>query len=189
MQVTRRVFLTALTALAASPAKAAAGDFVLDWGDGVRDPEVERRLDRQIAMVRQVPVSAEVAAFWARETIHVQPRPGMPSRAGQWLFITRDAFADDQPVLLHELIHRWHLDRLANRPRVAPLRAAFAAERAAPHWPPSSYMYENISEYLAMCGSVVIHGSAARPPFTRNEVRQRLPATFDFIVAEFGLRL
>ena len=135
------------------------------------------------------PVRADIKAWWAAQTIHVNKRPGEGSRAGGGVFITRDAFPDDNPVLLHELVHRWHFERLANTPRVQPLRDAFAAERARPQWPARAYLYTDIGEYLAMCASVVIHGRAARPPFTREQVRTKLPATYAFILGEFGVRL
>lgn len=171
------------------PARAQTPAFLIDWGEGTVDPAVQLRIERQITMVRGVRVRPDVLAFWAAETIHIQPRPGMPSRAMDRVLITRDIFPDDNPVLLHELIHRWHRDRLANTSRVRPLREAFAAERAAPQWPASAYMYTNITEYLAMCGSVAIHGRAARPPLTRENVQSRLPDTWAFIVAEFGLQV
>lgn len=190
MTPSRRRFLAAAvaTATALLPLPARATEFTIDWQGAAPDPAVRARLHRHIAMVRASPVRADVLAFWAAEVIHVQTRPGEPSRAGGRLFITRDPFPDDDPVLLHELIHRWHFARLARTPRVQPLRDAFAAERAAPHWPDGAYMYRNIGEYLAMCASVAIHGGAARPPFTRDQVRAKLPATWDFIVTEFGLR-
>lgn len=187
MDSTRRLLLVGAAGFALTAASAAPADYAVDWQGAPPDPVVQARIERQVAMVRATAVRTDIKAFWAAEVIHINGKPGEPSRAGSGVFITRDDFADDNPVLLHELIHRWHSDKLADTPRVQPLRDAFAAERAVPHWPARSYMYTNISEYLAMCASVVIHGRAARPPFTRALVREQLPATYAFIVKEFGL--
>lgn len=189
MTPTRRQFLIGTLVVAACPGPALAADYVIDWQGEPIDPDVLARVETQIAMVRAVPVRPDIKAFWAAETIHINRKPGEGSRAADQVFITRDPFPDDNPVLLHELIHRWHFSRLANTPRAQPLRDAFAAEKAQPHWPTQAYMYSNISEYLAMCASVVIHGRAARPPYTRDEVREKLPATYALIVKEFGVTL
>lgn len=189
MRIDRRGWVLGAGAALMLPTAARASDFAIDWQNGTPDPDVARRIGRQIAMVRAAPVRADVLAFWAAQTIYVTEADDESSHAGQRVFLTRKPFPDDNPVLLHELIHRWHFARLANTPRVQPLLAAFAQERADPHWPPQAYMYRNISEYLAMCASVVIHGRAARPPYTRALVRERLPATYAFIVSEFGVRL
>ena len=187
MTPTRRRLLIGATALAAFPRAALAADHAIDWQGEPVDPAVLARVEQQIAMVQAAPVRADIKAFWAAETIHINRKPGEGSRAADQVFLTRNPFPDDNPVLLHELIHRWHFSKLANTPRVQPLREAFAAEKAKPQWPRGVYMYSNISEYLAMCASVVIHGRAARPPYTREEVRTKLPATYAFIVEEFGV--
>ena len=189
MTPARRQFLIGATAVAAFPRAALAADYSIDWQGEPVDPAVLARIERQIAMVRAVPVRADIKAFWAAETIHINRKPGEGSRAADQVFLTRDPFPDDNPVLLHELIHSWHFAKLANTPRVQPLRDAFAAEKAQPHWPARAYMYTDISEYLAMCASVVIHGHAARPPYTREDVRAKLPATYAFIIQEFGVTL
>lgn len=184
--LTRRVALTLIAAACTVPAQAA--DYAIDWQGEPPDPAVAARVARQVDMVRALPIRPAILAFFAAEVIRINRRPGEGSRAAGRVYLTRDPFPDDNPVLLHELIHRWHFDRLANTPRVPPLRDAFAAERAAPHWPAGAYLYRDIGEYLAMCASVVIHGRAARPPYTRDLVRDRLPATYAFIVDEFGVR-
>lgn len=189
MTSTRRQLLIGAAALAlAGPAAAdVSTDWAIDWQGLPPDPTVLARIERQIAMVRASPVRADILTFWAAQVIHISKVSGEGSRAGEQVLMTRDPFPDDNPVLLHELIHRWHFAKLANTPRVQPLRDAFAAEKAAPHWAAQAYLYKNISEYLAMCASVVIHGRAARPPFTRDQTRTKLPATYAFIVTEFGV--
>lgn len=188
MTPTRRYLLLGAAALLV-PAPAFAADYAIDWQGLPPDPAVQARIERQIAMVQASPVRPDVLAFWAAQTIHISKVSGEGSRAGEQVLMTRDPFPDDNPVLLHELIHRWHFAKLANTPRVQALRDAFAAEKANPHFPANAYLYKNIAEYLAMCASVVIHGRAARPPFTRDQVRDKLPATWAFIVQEFGVRV
>lgn len=188
MTPTRRQLVAGLLATFL-PRAAQAADFAIDWQGLPPDPALAARLAHQIAIVRAVPVDAAVMTFFAAEPIHVLTAPGEGSHAGERVFITRDPFPDDNPVLLHELIHRWHSARLAGTPRAIRLRELFANEVAAPHFPRRAYLYTNVAEYLAMTASVVLHGRAARPPFTRDAVRAMLPETYAFIIAEFGVRL
>lgn len=45
----------------------------------------------------------------------------------------------------------------------------------------------NPIEFFAVVTSVVLHGHAARAPFRRGNVRDRLPEMYEWIAAEFGL--
>ena len=187
----RRQFLAGTAAILALPSPAFAADYAIDWQGGTVDPAVAARLARQIAIVKALPIRPDILAFFARQPIRVLTGPGEGSHVNTdpVVYFTRDAFPDDNPVLLHEMIHRWHFGTLADTPRVQPLRKLFDAERAHPHWPRRAYMYENISEFLAMTASVVLYGRAARPPYTRAQVANRTPDLYRWIVDTFGLRL
>jgi len=162
--------------------------FAIDWMGAAPDAAVAAFLSGQIALVERLDVSAEAAAFFAGETIHVDPRPGTRTRAGAGIYFARRVQPDDNPVLLHELIHRWQTVRMGG-PRDPRIVAFWTAAKASGTWPAGSYMLQNPFEFFAMVASVVLHGRAARPPYTRAAVRKAMPDVYHFIVAEFGARL
>jgi hypothetical protein len=188
----RRDLLAGLAAaMLPLPVGAAEPDgYVLDWQGAPVDPAVAARYARQVAAVRALPIDADILAFFARQPLFVQPARGMPSLTGaRGVFLTRDGFPDENPVLLHELCHRYQGQRI--NPVAAKRQALdgfFSAELAAPHWPRGSYLYENLNEFFAMIASCTLAGRTARPPYTRAAFRKAMPALHDWIVAEFAFR-
>ena len=186
---TRRKLIAGAAALALVPHAAWAREgFVIDWQGSTPDPAVARFLDSQIRLVEALPISKEAMDFFRVEVIHVDRDEGTKTRAGRGVFFARRVQPDDNPVLLHELIHRWQLAKMGG-PRDPDVATFYDAAKASGDWPAQSYMLTNPFEFFAMCGSVVLHGRAARPPFTRAAVKAKLPALYDFIVKQFGARL
>ena len=185
---TRRTVTLGLAALPLTPAMAA--DFAIDWQGGPQTPDVERSLADQIALVRRLPIKPDIAAFFAAQPITVDLADGTHTRAGpRGVFFERRPVPADNPVLLHELLHRYHLLRLPDGRANTTVRQFFESVRAAGAFPAGAYMFTNPFEFFAMATSVVLHGRAARPPLTRANVAAKAPALYEWIVAEFGLRL
>ena len=152
------------------------------------DPAVATFLEGQIRLVEALDISRQAMDFFRAEVIHVDPTEGTKTRAGKGVFFARRVQPDDNPVLLHELIHRWQLAKMGG-PRDPDVVRFYDAAKKSGDWPAQSYMLSNPFEFFAMCASVVLHGRAARPPFTRAAVREKMPALYAFIVKEFGARL
>ncbi len=55
-------------------------------------------------------------------------------------------------------------------------------------YPAGSYMLANGGEYFAMTASVFLHGSAARDPFTRQNLKDKQPLYYNWLEREFGRR-
>jgi len=88
-------------------ARANTAGFAIDWQGGERTPAVAQALAAQIALVRRLPIEPAVMAFFAAQRITVDREAGTKTRAGpNGMFLARRAFPPDDPVLLHELIHR-----------------------------------------------------------------------------------
>lgn len=184
----RRAVALGLAALPFAPARAA--DFAIDWQGGPETPAVAASLAAQVALVRALAIKPEVAAFFAAQPIAVDREEGTFTRAGpRGIFFARRPQPADNPVLLHELIHRYHLLRLPGGRANADVRRFFEQAQDSGRFPANAYMLTNAFEFFAMTASVVLHGRAARPPFTRATVAGKLPDLYAFIVAEFGLRL
>lgn len=185
----RRSLLAGAATLLLMPRVAIARDgFVIDWMGAPPDPKVAAFLEGQIRLVEALPVSPQVMAFFRSETIHVDREEGTRTRVRGGVYFARRVQSDDNPVLLHELIHRWQATRMAG-PRDPRIVAFWEAAKASGNWPAQSYMLSNPFEFFAMVASVVLHGRAARPPFTRAAVLDKMPDVYAFVVKEFGARL
>lgn len=187
--LTRRMLIGAGAMLAALPAWATREGFVIDWQGGEQTPEVAKSLADQIALVEAVPVSAKAMAFFRSQVITVDREMGTKTRAGpRGIFFERRAVPADNPVLLHELIHRWQLIRMPGGIANVDVHRFYDEAKARRLYPPQAYVMSNAFEFFAMNASVVLHGRASRPPFERANVLAKQPALYAFIVREFGLR-
>ena len=185
----RRSFVALAGALALVPHQAWAREgFVVDWQGGRPDPAIAASIEAQIRLVEALPVSRAAMDFFRAEVIHVDRQEGTETRAGRGVFFARVVQPVDNPVLLHELLHRWQLAKMGGPSNPDMLRF-YAAAKASGEWPANAYMLSNPFEFFAMCASVVLHGRAARPPFTRAAVKAKMPELYAFVMTEFGARL
>lgn len=171
-----------------APVETSYRGYVIEWQGGLPAAAIVKSIEQQIDLVESVKVSPEVMAFFRAQRVIINEDPEDISRAGIRTFLAHRVHPAENPVLLHELIHRWMYDRIAGRGQNPELVRLFEAARASGDWPASAYMYKNPSEFLAMTASVVIHGRAARPPFTRDAVRKKLPDVYAYVVREFGFQ-
>ncbi|MEN2710047.1 hypothetical protein ACQKOH_16285 [Sphingomonas sp. NPDC092331] len=184
--LSRRALLAG-TVLLALPARAAE-DFAIDWQGGARTPAIAASLAAQIALVKALWVSDAARDFFAAQVITVDLQPGTRTRAGpRGVFFARETQPAENPVLLHELIHRWQLLRMPGGRQNPDVLRFYREAQASGRWPAQAYMLTNPFEFFAMTASVVLHGTAARPPFRRENVKAKAPELYAFIVKEFGL--
>ncbi|MDH4746015.1 hypothetical protein OMP43_18470 [Sphingomonas sp. CBMAI 2297] len=186
--LSRRALLAG-AALLALPARArAAEDFAIDWQGGEQTPAIAASLAAQIALVKALRVSDAARDFFAAQVITVDLQPGTRTRAGpRGVFFARETQPAENPVLLHELIHRWQLLRMPGGQQNPDVLRFYREAQASGRWQAQAYMLTNPFEFFAMMASVVLHGTAARPPFRRENVKAKAPEPYAFIVKEFGL--
>ncbi|MDG2533212.1 hypothetical protein P6144_06110 [Sphingomonas sp. HITSZ_GF] len=177
---------TPLAATAKAPVETTYRGHIIDWQGALPSADIVKSIEQQIDLVEDVQVSPEVMAFFRAQPILINEDPEEISRAGRRTFLARRVHPADNPVLLHELIHRWMYDRIAGGARNPELVRLYDAAKASGDFPANAYMLKNPTEFLAMTASVVIHGRAARPPFTRDNVRRKLPDVYAYVVREFG---
>ncbi len=169
------------------PAPAPAG-FVIDWQGGPQSADTAASLEAQIALVRGLSIKSEAMAFFAAQPIVVDLATNTGTRASPTgIIFGRKPVPADNPVLLHELLHRYHLEMLPQGYDNPQIIAFYDAAKAAGAYPANEYMFKDRKEFFAMCGSVTLYGKAARQPLTRASVAKNLPDVYAWVANEFGL--
>lgn len=192
MRASRRELLTAALCTTLLPVPALALDpyFPIDWQGAPETPEIAAALAAQIALIEALPIDPAIIAFFATQRIAVDTMPGSMSRiAPDGIHFERRAVPADNPVLLHEMLHRYHLLRLPDGYRNADIRRLHDDARTSGLYPPGAYMLSHPIEFFAMTASAVLYGQLSRPPFSRAEVAAKSPELYAWIVVEFGLRI
>jgi hypothetical protein len=98
------------------------------------------------------------------------------------------SYSPEKPVILHELMHAYHDQKVPNGFANAEIQALYQQARTGGQFPANSYMLSNVVEYFAMMASVYLHGSAARDPFTRQAIQEKQPDCYQWLLKEFGPR-
>ena len=169
------------------PAPPAPG-FVVDWQSGPQSPDTAASLEAQIALVKGLSIKPEAMAFFASQPIVVDLATGTGTRATPTgIIFGRRPVPADNPVLLHELLHRYHHEKLPQGYDNPQILAFYNAAKAAGAYPANEYMFKDRMEFFAMCASVTLYGKAARQPLTRASVAKNLPDVYAWVVNEFGL--
>ena len=165
-----------------------AQTFVVDWQGGPQTPATAASLEEQIALVKGLTIKPEALAFFAAQPIVVDLATGTGTRASKTgIIFGRKPVPADNPVLLHELLHRYHFEKLAQGYDNPEILAFYNAAKAAGAYPANEYMFKDRMEFFAMCASVTLYGKAARQPLTRASVQKNLPDVYAWVVNEFGL--
>ncbi len=162
--------------------------FVVDWQGGPQTSAVVASLHAQIALVKALSIKPEIMAFFAAQPITVDLTAGTGIRATKTgIAFGRQPASPDNPVLLHELLHRYHLEMLPQGFDNPQIIAFYDAAKASGAYPANEYMFKDRREFFAMCGSVTLYGKAARQPLTRASVEKNLPDVYAWFVNAFAL--
>ncbi|MBI1404704.1 MAG: hypothetical protein GC145_01095 [Caulobacter sp.] len=158
--------------------------------DPDRRAPVLASLHRQIDIVESLAIRPGIKAWFRDIEIIVNPQLRQPGRYGRRRLEMAAAVSPaDNPVLLHEMLHGYHFDRLEGGRANPEVIAAWTAARDSGHWPDRAYMLTNPGEFFAMTASVALWGRAARPPATRAALQAAMPDWYDWLVREFGLEV
>jgi hypothetical protein len=149
-------------------------------------PRIRRSLEAQVRIVTGARLRPDVLALFRERPIRLVPslgQPGVTGERGVTLEMTEQP--PDNPVLLHEFVHFFQLSRLRGTPGNDVVTAAYQRAQASGRWPAGSYMLSNVREFFAMTASTLLHGRAARPPFTAAAVRGAMPEFARWIEQQF----
>jgi len=107
-------------------------------------------------------------------------------RKGRIVTMRSHVYAADKPILLHEYLHTYHHQRLSGGFQNRDVIMFYQRAKNRSMYPADSYMLSNVKEYFAMTASVFLHGSAARDPFTRENLKAKQPKYYKWLEQEFG---
>lgn len=182
---------SAFRAQGAAPTQDSYGGFTIDAGLA---PEATREaalasLRTQIDGVNGLKVRQDLLDWFRTVPLVIDPAIHGPGEFRNGRLALKDVVMPaENPVLLHELLHVWHLQKAPGRGRNPEILAFYAQARASGAFPAQSYMLSNPVEFFAMTASVALWGRAARPPGTRAHLAEVMPDYYDWLVATFGLR-
>jgi|HubBroStandDraft_5_1064220.scaffolds.fasta_scaffold11183_5 hypothetical protein len=150
-------------------------------------------LGNQLAIVESVGLPARVLDFMRTVPLVIDPalsgNPGIytQDRSPGVVLIQPIVFPDNKPILLHELLHAYHLQTL---PLPTPeIRNAYEEAIRTNMYPASfraAHFLENPREYFAVIGTIFLFGRIQQPPYDCAIPAARQPQFLAFLAAQFG---
>ncbi len=149
----------------------------------------------QIDIVHAVGLPAEVLSFVQSVKFELvpagtfkSPTPGLyKGRQDQSVQVSAAIVrVGHKPVLLHELMHAYHDQRIAHGFRNAEILALYKQARAIPAYATQSHMMSNEKEYFACTATAYLFGVTAQEPFNRGKIRENQPADYEYLQKLFG---
>lgn len=155
---------------------------------------VRAAICEQIDMVCAVSVPAPMLEFFRGVKFEVvpagtvrSPTPGLYSARDKCVRVMASIVnIGHKPVLLHELLHALHDQRLERGYGNRAIAGLYEKGKAAGVFVAKSHMMANDKEYFACAGTTYLFGVTAQEPFQRDRVAQLQPALFAFLNELFG---
>jgi hypothetical protein len=149
---------------------------------------LRRAAEHQIDLVEATTLDERTKAFLRGVPIIVGSGSGEGSHysGGDSVSIALEDPSDDRPILLHEFMHVYQARRLPGGTDNPDIRTFYERARNGGFYPAGAYVLKNRGEFFAMTASVFLHGSLAREPFTRAELRQKQPVYYRYLTRLFG---
>jgi hypothetical protein len=149
----------------------------------------------QVDMVHAVELPAEVLGFFQGVKFRLvpagtfkAPTPGRYTGRGDRSVEVSAGLVriGHKPVLLHELLHAYHDQRIDGGFRNAAILRLFKAAQSIPGFAARSHMMANEKEYFACTATTFLFGETAQEPFRREKLSQLQPACMDYLKTLFG---
>jgi hypothetical protein len=150
-------------------------------------------LAKQLAIVESVGLPSRVLIFMRSVPMVIDPtlngNPGLYTQDGGRgvVLVQAIVFPDNKPILLHELLHAYHLQTL---PLPTPqIRDAYEEALRNNIYPPkfrSAHFLENPREYFAVIGTIFLFGRIQQPPYDCAIPAAQQPQFLAFLATQFG---
>ncbi|MDB6115655.1 MAG: hypothetical protein JWQ62_2600 [Lacunisphaera sp.] len=193
----RGLLLLALLAGTASAAQTYRG-FTIDESAVRKLPNLEAVLAatrEQIDMVHDVGLSPDILTFVEGVTFKLVPAgtfkgqtPGIYAghRDSSVQVSTAIVATGHKPVLLHELMHAYHDQRLERGFANLDILAFYQSAQAIPSYAAKSHMMSNEKEFFACGATAYLFGVTAQEPFRREKIRESQPDYYNYLKKLFG---
>lgn len=172
------------------------GFTVLDSAVQAREniAEIRSAMQGQLDMVLAVGLPPDVLAFFQTVAIVVRPVGSFATAtSGRYTGATRQVELAEtivrnrhKPVLLHELLHAFHSERVPDGRKNVPLLAFHQAATGLSVFNQRSHMMSNVGEYFACAATTYLYGTTAQEPFSREKLQTNQPDVVRFLSNLFG---
>jgi hypothetical protein len=199
-RVARRSVLIALWPLLVSRGPAEITKYQGFTIDDSRMPQDTNREDvraairEQIDIVTAVGLPPDILKFFQTVPFRFVPAesirsatPGLYSAQDRAVKVTSRVLSiGRRPVLLHELLHAYHHQRVPNGVKNAALIRLFEQAKSAGSYAPKSHMMQNPGEFFACAATTFLFGVTAQEPFKREAIKDRQPELFAYLAGMFA---
>ena len=142
------------------------------------DESLRRAVAEQIDIVSAVGLGRSTLAFLQSVPLVVVPAgairhetPGQYVRGDQVVKLTsRITSVGHKPVLLHELLHAYHNQKIAGGLGNPDIRNLYEHAKAMMIYGAKSHMMQNPAEFFACAGTTFLFGVTAQEPFRRERL-------------------
>ena len=150
-------------------------------------------LERQFEIVEKVNVPAAVLEYFRSVPVVIVPtlktgfgHAGMD--AGRQIVELKSAkLPTDRPILLHELLHAYHGQKLGRSPAILKAYQEGVSSGMYPKDYAKAHFLENPREYFAVIGSIFLFGEEIdQPPYNCKITAKQQPEFIAFLAQNFG---
>lgn len=171
--------------------------FSYDDTDFLQDPNLETiraNVNKEIDILFMLGLTKETLAAFRTEPIKLGPNGPSGHYTNKQIVINavgtklQDEVDDEKPGsrnLLHEFMHFFG-HKLCSREEQEAIRHYYEDAKAKQLFKPHSYLMKNAGEFWAVAGCTYLYGTAGRPPYSRENIKTKMPEFFEFMKKKFG---
>ena len=156
--------------------------------------EIRSAMQEQLDMVLAVGLPSDIIAYFQTVAIVVRPAGSFATAtSGRYTGTARQVELVEtivrnrrRPVLLHELLHAFHSERVPDGRKNAALVSFHQAAKTVDVYNQRSHMMSNVGEYFACAATTYLYGMTAQEPFTREKLLTAQPEVLQFLSGLFG---
>ena len=155
---------------------------------------IESSLKHQIDIVADCGAKPEILEFFRGRRIALKEMQGDEPGAfvaGKGVYIDAVPQPEEEPVLLHELLHAFHFLLLPNGFQNPDVKQFYDNAVAGRRYPPANkrdqYVLKNPEEFFAVTASLYLWGNVDRQPHTRQNLKDSQPYYYAWLEKLFGV--
>lgn len=159
--------------------------------------EIRSVMQEQLDMVLAVGLPPDILGFFQTVTIVVLPAGSFTGifagtsgrytgRNGRVELVETIVRNRHRPVLLHELLHAFHIERVPDGGKNVQLLAFHQAATGLSAFNQRSHMMSNVREYFATAATTYLYGTTGQEPFSREKLQTNQPDVVRFLSNLFG---